>query len=60
MKSFTKNSIVIFGKQSKRGFAATATVNIPKFELYKLDESKMPKTTTTNKQELMAYFTRMS
>ena len=60
MKSFTKNTIVIFGKQSKRGFAATASVNIPKFELYKLDESKMPKNTTTNKQELMSYFTRMS
>jgi pyruvate dehydrogenase E1 component alpha subunit len=60
MKSFTKNSIVIFGKQSKRGFAATVSVNIPKFELYKLEESKMPKSTTTNKQELMSYFTRMS
>ena len=60
MKSFTKNTIMIFGKQGQRGFASTVTVNIPKFELYKLDESKTPKTTTTNKQELMAYFTRMS
>ncbi len=36
------------------------TVQLPKFELHRLSESQMPKTATTNKQELMAYFTRMS
>ena len=60
MKSFSKNTIVIFGKQGKRGFATSVTVNMPKFELYRLQESQMPKSATTNKQELMAYFTRMS
>jgi pyruvate dehydrogenase E1 component alpha subunit len=57
MKSLTKNTIVMFGK---RGFAATVTVNIPKFELHNLKDSQMPKTATTNKQELMSYFTRMA
>lgn len=47
-------------QQSQRGFAATATVQLPKFELHRLSESQMPKTATTNKQELMTYFTHMS
>jgi pyruvate dehydrogenase E1 component alpha subunit len=57
MKSLARKTIT---HSQSRGFAATVTINIPKFEVYKLDESKMPKTATTNKQELMAYFTRMS
>lgn len=53
MKSFAQMT-------SRRGFASTVTVKLPNFELYRLQESQMPKTATTNKQELMAYFTRMS
>jgi len=43
-----------------RSFASTVTVNLPSFELHRLDNKEMPKTATTNKDELMAYFTRMS
>ena len=57
MKSFSKNTFVVFGK---RGFAASVTVKMPKFDLHRLDESKLPKQATTNKEELMQYFTRMS
>jgi pyruvate dehydrogenase E1 component alpha subunit len=60
MKSFTKNTIVMFGNHGKRGFAATVTVNLPKFELHKLQDSQMPKSATTNKEELISYFTRMA
>jgi pyruvate dehydrogenase E1 component alpha subunit len=60
MKSFTKNTVLIFSNHGKRGFASSVTVNIPKFDLYRLDDSKMPKTATATKEELMSYFTRMS
>ena len=59
MKSLAKKTTFIV-HVPQRGFAATVTVNVPKFELHKLDDSIMPKKATTNKQELMAYFTRMS
>jgi len=61
MKSFTKNTFVILNKTTgQRGFAASYTINLPKFELHNLDDKLMPKTATTNKGELLAYFTRMS
>jgi pyruvate dehydrogenase E1 component alpha subunit len=56
MKSFAKNTL----KTQQRGFATTVTVKLPQFELHRLQDSQMPKTATTNKQELMSYFTRMS
>lgn len=57
MKSFVKSTLTF---QSRRGFAATATVQLPKFELYRLDDKQMPKSATTNKEELLKYFTEMS
>ncbi len=57
MKSLAKRTLV---STQTRGFAATTTIQLPKFELHRLDEQQMPKSATTNKQELMAYFTRMS
>lgn len=57
MKSLAKKTFV---KTCSRSFASTVTVDLPKFELHRLDESAMPKKSTTNKDELMAYFTRMS
>jgi len=54
-----------------RGFSASVTYDIkdliidpnmkgqPVFSLYKLDESEMPQTATTNKAELMEYFRSM-
>jgi len=45
---------------SRRGFASTASYKLPNFETYKLNDAQLPKTATTNKAELMAYFTRMS
>ena len=56
MKSFAKNTL----KTQQRGFATTVTVKLPQFELHRLQDSQMPKTATTNKQELLSYFTRMS
>ncbi len=44
----------------RRGFASTASYKLPNFETYKLNDAQLPKTATTNKAELMAYFTRMS
>ena len=58
MKSLAKKTLVNTG--SHRGFASTVTVQLPKFDLYRLEDKQMPKTATTNKDELMAYFTRMS
>lgn len=46
MKSLARKT---FSQYQTRGFATTVTINMPKFELYKLEESKMPKTATTNK-----------
>lgn len=60
MKSFTKKGSAFVFNVPQRGFAATVTIKMPKFELHHLEESQMPKTATSNKQELMAYFTRMS
>jgi pyruvate dehydrogenase E1 component alpha subunit len=57
MKSLAKKTLV---KTGSRSFASTVTVDLPKFELHRLEESAMPKKATTNKDELMAYFTRMS
>jgi len=62
MKTFAKRSLLnqAFTHQAQRGFAATVTIPMPKFELHKLEDSQMPKEATSNKQELMAYFHRMS
>jgi len=60
MKSFAKKGTTLVFNVPQRGFAATVTIKMPKFELHKLDDSMMPKTATSNKEELMAYFTRMS
>lgn len=64
MKSFTQKRTLLNQaftySQTSRGFAATYSLNMPKFELHRLSESQMPKTAVTNKQELLAYFTRMS
>lgn len=57
MKSLARKTLVSTGSRS---FASTVTVNLPSFELHRLDNKEMPKTATTNKDELMAYFTRMS
>lgn len=58
MKSFAKQALKT--QHSQRGFASTVTIQVPKFELHKLQDSQMPKTATTNKEELMSYFTRMT
>ena len=58
MKSLAKKSL--FMQAQQRGFAATVTINMPKFELHKLDEAQMPTKATATKQQLMDYFTRMS
>lgn len=59
MKSFAAKKT--FMVVSKRGFASSVTVKLPSFEgLHLLNETQMPKSATTNKDELMAYFTRMS
>jgi pyruvate dehydrogenase E1 component alpha subunit len=63
MKSFAKKTLLnqaTLHAAPRRGFAATVTINLPKFELHRLEDKQMPTTATTNKQELMAYFTRMS
>lgn len=57
MKSFAKKTLM---QQSRRGFAASATINMPKFELHRLEDKQMPKTATTNKEDLIKYFTSMS
>ena len=59
MKSFAQKTL-LNQAYPRRGFAATYTMNLPKFELHRLDEKDMPKSATTNKQELLAYFTRMT
>lgn len=61
MKSFSKKgAATLIFNAPQRGFAATVTIKMPKFDLHRLDESQMPKTATSNKQELLSYFTRMS
>lgn len=57
MKSLARKTLVNTGSRS---FASTVTVKLPAFELHRLDQSLMPTTATTNKDELMSYFTRMS
>ena len=57
MKSFTKT---LFVSAPRRGFASSVTVQIPKFELHRLEESQMPKQATTTKDELLTYFKHMS
>ncbi|CDW91415.1 UNKNOWN [Stylonychia lemnae] len=57
MKSLARKTLVSTGSRS---FASTVTLNIPEFELHRLDKSQMPKQATTNKDELMSYFKRMS
>lgn len=59
-KKLSTQSSSAFVVVPARGFAATVTVNLPTYELHHLDQSQMPKTATTNKDELMSYFTRMS
>lgn len=59
MKSLAKKTLA-FNGASRRGFASSVTVQLPKFELHRLEDSQMPKQTTTTKEELMKYFTEMS
>jgi len=51
MKSFAKKTLLNQASPflPRRGFAATVTVNMPKFELHKLEEKEMPKAAVTNK-----------
>lgn len=58
MKSLARKTFSI--QTSSRGFASSVTINLPKFELHRLDEKQIPKKATTNKDELMTYFKRMS
>jgi hypothetical protein len=51
MKSFAKKGTAMFYNVPQRGFAATVTIKMPKFELHHLDESQMPKTATSNKSK---------
>ena len=48
MKSLAKKTF--FVQVPQRGFAATVTINMPKFELHKLDEGQMPKKATATKE----------
>jgi hypothetical protein len=48
MKSLAKKTF--FVQVPHRGFAATVTINMPKFELHKLDEGQMPKKATATKE----------
>ena len=50
MKSLAKKSL--FMQAQQRGFAATVTINMPKFELHKLDEAQMPTKATATKRQL--------
>lgn len=52
MKSITQRRSLLgqaLTNYQNRSFAATYTLNMPKFELHRLSESQMPKTATTNK-----------
>eukprot|EP00347_Sterkiella_histriomuscorum_P003521 403363982 len=60
MKSLAKKVTQVHPIFGSRSFASTVTVNIPKFELHRLDQSEMPTQATTNKDELMTYFKHMS
>jgi pyruvate dehydrogenase E1 component alpha subunit len=60
MKSLGKKNTVSLFFNASRSFASTISISLPKFEVHKLNEKEMPTTTTTNKEELMAYFHRMS
>jgi len=46
MKSLAKKTTFVV-HMPQRGFAATVTVNVPKFELHRLDDSIMPKKATS-------------
>lgn len=59
MKSLARKTSSLIGG-STRSFTTSVTVSLPKFEVYKLDESLFPTKATATKEELMAYFTRMS
>lgn len=39
MKSFAKKGTTLVFNVPQRGFAATVTINMPKFELHRLEES---------------------
>jgi pyruvate dehydrogenase E1 component alpha subunit len=58
MKSLAKKTF--FVQMPQRGFAASVTINMPKFELHRLDESQMPTKATATKQQLLDHFQHMS
>lgn len=57
MKSLAQRT---FTQHGKRGFASSITVQLPKFELHKLDEKVMPTQGVATTEQLTAYFTRMA
>jgi pyruvate dehydrogenase E1 component alpha subunit len=58
MKSLAKKSFFVHMPQ--RGFASSVTINLPKFELHRLEESQMPTKATATKQQLLDHFKNMS
>jgi hypothetical protein len=61
MKSLAKKTTASLLMNASRSFASqSVTINLPKFEVHKLDIAQLPTKTTTTKEELMTYFTRMS
>jgi pyruvate dehydrogenase E1 component alpha subunit len=57
MKSLAKKTLVL---SNSRSFATSVTINLPKFEVHRIDEKSLPTKATTSKEELMKYFTNMS
>jgi len=51
---------IFANKMATRAFSSSVTIELPKFETHKLEVKELPKTTTTNKEELMKYFKDMS
>ena len=60
MKSPTKKGTSTVFTLIQTKFNAIVIIKMPKFDIHHLEESQMPKTATSNKKELMAYFTRMT
>ena len=60
MKSLGKKATMSIFMNSSRSFASSITVTLPKFETHILDVNTLPTKATTNKTELVDYFTRMS
>ena len=60
MKSLGNKATMSIFMNSSRSFATSLTVTLPKFETHRLEKETLPVQTTTNKNELLSYFTRMS